>query len=79
MNFDFKFNETGISCHQKEPKNFGPSLFGPKPVDCRSPEPQSTAFSDLIFTIKKWQNIKNKVTFINEPKKVLFIKVVLFL
>ena len=35
--------------------------------------------SDLIFTIKKWQNSRSKVTFITEPKKVLFIKVVLFL
>ena len=43
-----------------------------------SPEPQITAFSALIFTIKKWQNSKNKVTFITEPKKVWFIKVVLF-
>ena len=40
-----------------------------------SPEPQSTAFSDLIFTIKKWQNSKNKVTFISEPEKVLLIRV----
>ena len=41
-------------------------------------EPQSTALSDLIFTIKKWQNSKNKITFITEPKKVSFIKVELF-
>ena len=38
--FDFKCNETGISCHQKEPKNFGPSLFGPKPIDPSSPKVQ---------------------------------------
>ena len=41
------------------------------PKTCWSPEPQSTAFSDLIFTIKKWQNSKNKVTSITEPKKTL--------
>ena len=33
MIFDFKCNETGVSCHQKEPKNFCPVSFGLKPVD----------------------------------------------
>ena len=46
MIFDFKCNETGISCYQKEPKNFGPLSFGPKPVD----RPASEVFG-LIFTV----------------------------
>ena len=33
MIFDFKCNETGVSCHQKEPKKFCPVSFGIKPVD----------------------------------------------
>ena len=33
MIFDFKSNWTGVRCHQKGPKKFGPTLFGPKPVD----------------------------------------------
>ena len=58
MIFDFKCNETGISCHQKEPKNFGPSLFGPKPVDPSSPKVQlfqtwfSPSKSDKIAKIR---------------------------
>ena len=33
MIFDFKCNETGVSCHLKEPKNFCHVSFGLKPVD----------------------------------------------
>ena len=46
MIFDLKCNETGVSCHQKEPKNFGPVSFGPKPVD----RPASEVFGS-IFTV----------------------------
>ena len=33
MIFDFKCNETGVSCHQKEPKNFCPGSCDIKPID----------------------------------------------
>ena len=46
MIFDFKYNETGVSCHQKEAKNFDPVSFGPKPVD----RPASEVFGS-IFTV----------------------------
>ena len=46
MIFDFKCNEIGVSCHQKEPKNFGPVLFGPKTVNRLASE-----VLGLIFTV----------------------------
>ena len=45
MIFDFKCNETGVSCNENEPKKFGPVSFGPKPVD----RPASEVFGS-IFT-----------------------------
>ena len=47
MIFDFKCNETGVSCHQKEPKNFGPVSFGPKAVDLLASEVLGSIFTVL--------------------------------
>ena len=58
MIFDFKCNETGVSCHQKEPKIFGPGLFGPKPVESPTSKVQlfqtrfSPSKSDKIAKIR---------------------------
>ena len=38
MIFDFKCNDTGVRCHQKEPKKIGVGSLGLKPVDRRASE-----------------------------------------
>jgi hypothetical protein len=38
MIFDFKSNQTGVRCYQKELEIFGPMSFGPKLVDRQSPK-----------------------------------------
>ena len=38
MIFDLKCNDTGVRCHQKEPKKIGFGLLGLKPVDRRASE-----------------------------------------
>ena len=45
MIFDFKCNETGVSCNENEPKKLGPVSFGPNPID----RPASEVFGS-IFT-----------------------------
>ena len=58
MIFDFKCNETGVTCHQKESKKIGPMLFGPKPVESPSSKVQlfqtrfSPSKSDKIAKIR---------------------------
>ena len=37
----------GVSCHQKEPKNFGPVLFGPKTVNRLASEVLGSIFTVL--------------------------------
>ena len=45
MIFDFKCNETWVSCHQKEPKKFARMSFGPKPVDHKGSEVFESIFT----------------------------------
>ena len=61
---------------KKSPKNWSQVIWTKTRWE---PELQSTAFSDLIFNVKKGQYGENKVTFIPAPIKVVFIKVGLFL
>ena len=42
-----KSGHTGVICHQKGPKNFGPGLFGPKPVDRPANEVLGSFFTFL--------------------------------
>ena len=47
MIFDFKCNETGVSCHPKEAKKFGSVSFSPKPVESLASEVFGSIFTVL--------------------------------
>ena len=71
MIFDFKCNETGVSCHQKEPKNFGPVSFGKIPVDRLAIEVLGSIFTVLdVHERQLAKSILKNGTF-NQMKKLV--------
>ena len=49
MIFDLKCNDTGVRCHQKEPKKIGFGSLGLKPVDRRASEVFGQIFTFFII------------------------------